>query len=419
MPRSIPDTKSVGPWRQGIDNVAPQTALGKESLREAVNVELLDSGWVRRRPGYVKRYTGTDVHSLHSTGATTVFADGSSLLRLRPDYTTDTIRSDLTAGEELSYAVTHRGTYYSNSSQTGWFNSTDASPYWTCPTPAAPTISTVPGALPAGSYALSLTAYDSVLGESAAVPLQSFSSDGEQGVSVSVTSSSLPQYVYMTRANGTALYQVATVPAGDTSVVVANAAGGYGVELSTLDLEPLPAGNIVRSYRGQLWVATGSTLAVSRPMRPGLYDPAEDVFFFPEPITVLEPVDDGLYVVADRTYFLSGPTSSDMKLTGLDGDRGVPGTGSVQPSKYFKLCEAQAFVAHWFSERGPVIGLNGGQLINYAEGRLAMEPYQAGSSAFIERNGVQQLVTAVRSPGKDAALRATDSVVVEVRRHDA
>lgn len=130
----------------------------------------------------------------------------------------------------------------------------------------------------------------------------------------------------------------------------------------------------------------------------------------------MEPSEDGLYVVADGTYFLQGSDPKQMRQNWINAERGIKGTGAQLPGSVFSP-EIPDAVAYWYSTEGPVMGLPGGALRKITDGRVALPSYEEGATLLREENGLRHVVTALRGSGADSQFAMGDEISVTVRRN--
>lgn len=416
------DLVSFTGWRRGKNTVAAETTLRKDALREALNVDIDRDGKVRRRLGYVSRYAGTNIHSLWSDGAQTLFVENGALKRLNPNYWATTLRTGLDPQRLLSYVAINGEVYYSNAAQTGKVTAASVAAPWGVKEPAGqPLVSAVAnGSLTVGRYQVAI-AYVSSTGELSGASLASTITVTE-GQGLQLTSIPQPSEahvthtrVFVTDTNGDILYRQVDVPLGVTSYVITK----------TLKTEPLdtqfmtvpPAGHLVRHYNGRLYIAIGNVVFYTEALRYGLCKLSENFLLFPERVTVFEPVLDGIYVATDSTYFLSGDEPAKFQQFVASPYTAVEGTGLQLDSNVFKLQNVDGKVAYWFGERGAMLGLSGGKVLPVMETQVAVSQYNAGVSLFRETDGIRQMVTALRGKGDVASFMAGDSVTAIVERH--
>ena len=65
-------------WPKGINNKANWRDMPDGFVRDAVNLDPLESGSMALRPGFDKRYAGTSVRGALAVGTHELLADGST-----------------------------------------------------------------------------------------------------------------------------------------------------------------------------------------------------------------------------------------------------------------------------------------------------------------------------------------------------
>lgn len=397
--------------------MAAETELPEGALREALNVDLSDAGKPRRRAGYTKVYADTLCHSVFTVPGMTVFVANGVLKRLNPDYTVTELQAGLDPQRFVSYDFVDGVLYWMNGAQAGRvLPSGTAAPWWV-PGPAGEPLvaASSVGGLDAGSYQVAVTFEDAGGRESGAGLATVVSVPAGGGISLA----SIPQgdadtvNVYLSAANGHTLYLHRALPMGLTSAHLG--VGVRGRPLETQFLDPLPSGQILRHFYGRMLSAAGSTLFYSEAFRPGLCRLSRNYLQYPEPITVVQPVVDGVFVVADKTYFVQALGTPEQAQATVDDTGGVLGTGLRVDASYFNLQEVSGDIGCWFGAEGLVLGLPGGQVLRMTEGRLALDAYGRGASLARRKDGIQQVLTAVQ--GQASGFAAAELVVDEVRRN--
>jgi hypothetical protein len=218
----------------------------------------------------------------------------------------------------------------------------------------------------------------------------------------------------VTEPNGAVLREHAQVSKGVTSFMITRTTQGR--VLDTQFHNRLPAGRLIRYFQGRLYVADGSVLRYTPALRYGLHNPSSDYIQFSSDITVVEPVLDGIFVVADKTYFLRGTSPSQFTQIELSDDKGIFGTGTrVQGSLFDPEILGEA--AYWYSNRGAVLGLPGGSVRPLMEGTVAFPEYSEGATTMREQNGIRHVVTALQGSGTAAGLAFGDEVSITVKRN--
>lgn len=414
----------------GKNTVNKETDLPAGSAREVLNVDLSNSGKPSRRRGFTSVYSGAGIHSLFSTKLYSFFCEGTELKQLNRDFTATSVRTGLDPSVALSYAEVDGRIYYANGSQKGVITENADSAEWGVEAPVGqPILSvTAAGGLDAGTYQVAIT-YVSTLGEESGTgraALVELASGGGILISNIPQSSADSCNIYVSPANGDVLYLAKNVPMGTTSTTVQSTIN-FSKMLETQFLEEVPSGHIVRYFKGRMWIAVGDLLVFTPALRYGLFDPRHTYFRFPDRISIMQPVENGMYVVAgSKTYFLEGTKPQDMSQTVVYHQGGVEGTGMSVPPKALRdndlLSGTEADdtpedVAYWFANTGAVLGFPNGKVKAITEDRMTVPEYGSGATLLREEGDTRQLITALTNKGDGSGFGAVDTATAEVRRN--
>lgn len=306
-------------------------------LYGADNVDINQGGRIKRRRGTTQRLTGR-AHSIwgDDLGGMAVIAGELVALSPTPSGLSQTLIRSGMSGRPVSYSRGADGdVYWTDGVELRRVASGQDRPVAPA-TPAEPAVSLGAGALPAGRYLISFTTLDAD-GESAATqPLQL---DVPDSGAIVIGPTPATTQVYVSGPNGDVLLRAG---AGPLSITTPPAGAR---RLETLNHAPMPPGSIVRHYNGRMLVAAGNVLFYSHPYRYGLYDPTSGYIPLPAPITVVEPTPNGLYICADKTYWLADLTGGDLQQVLPYG--GLPGSGGTHKAED---------LAFWVSPYGLVVG---------------------------------------------------------------
>lgn len=381
---------SMGPFL-GMNNRLPDTQLRTKDgtfLRNAVNVDVNTAGYVKRRHGSALAVAGTDCHSFWSNalGTLAFYVDYNTLYQLHgtPGALTATaLIAGLTPGMPMSYADLNADVYCTNGATINRITAGAVFPQ-ALPTPAAlpSPVTSTGGALKAGLYSFTIT-YATAAGEESGAPFPLQVAVPEGGI---LTLSGFPSgaalvNLYMSPLNGDEYYFVAQLVGGTASYAITTPVA-FGRRCMTIGLAPMPPGQIIRVLNGRIFVAIGSMLYYSEAYSP-LYDPARNFVPFPLPITVMQDVNNGLYVCSDQTYWIKGDIL-DAELNPVLPYGGILGTAGYIPT------ENSVF---WMSPRGLVKGTQEGEVTNLQEKTNAVNSGIIGASLFRESDGLKQLLT--------------------------
>lgn len=405
------NTTPIGPF-SGINNRLPDHQLGivergqkaGDYLRNAVNVDLTASGTLRRRKGMTLAQAGMACHSLWSAGSRAFYADGDTLYQ----YPRTAIRSGLAPGRRVSYCKTPAGDVIWTDGTTleclrGGVSAPLGLPV---PNPAPAVAVSGGGALKAGVYQVAVTATNAAGEESGATwPIQVAVPEGGR-----MTVSGLPgttTNLYVSPLNGDTLYLAATTTASSYAIPVM---GALGRQIQTLGLRPMPAGEIIRIYRGRLLVASDAALYYSEPFAYGLHDPLRGRIPFGDRITLLAPVEGGCYVgTARETVWLPGGDVERTEVVTLLPYGAVPGTDTALENEPG---------AAWMSARGLILADAQGQAKNVQEGAVAIGHAQVGASLVREQDGMRQIVASLSGLFETVAPAMTFTIADEARKEN-
>lgn len=375
----------------GSNNLAKPERLPAGAVVDALNVDFTVGGKAELRTGFTSVREQADTRAVFAMGDALALVAGDKLLRVTEQGANEL--ASLSPGPVA--AAWHNGELYLNTLAESLRITGNSVMPWAVQAPVFD-ISIEPGSLPAGVYQIGVTAVQGV--ESGCLPMV-VTLNGSQALRVSVDDDR-ECILYCSVANGTTLYRQGKAYATNLlSSLVDDTA-----RLATAGLYPLPACTLLDSHQAMLVGARDRFLYHTRPMLPHLHRPESDFVQYPAPISVIASVDSGLYVCADKTYFITGLGSADViQRTVLDFGA-VPGSMASLPD---------GSVA-WFCEYGQVIGRKDGavELIN----RAAYAPDRAGIGAagMLEHNGNQMVITTMRGEPTGSRLRSSDYWDLEV-----
>jgi len=363
----------LGPFL-GINNRLPDSALHVRTrqiqgdyLKDAVNVDIDNAGRLLRRRDVALVQAMTGAHSLYLTSDTAGFLVRDSVLYAvtLPAYA-ETLLKVLTSDAAMSYVEYNGDLYYSNGTDSGRITAGVVYPLG-LPTPDTPTISVIGGSLPAGWYQTTISYVNATTGEEGGVcGSANIELTAEGGIRVPLPAAAVAGAshvnVYLSATNGELPYLATTVAVGTALVDLTALASGR--EASVRFEDPLPPGRLLLS-NGRLCSVSGGTLYVGIPYRPGYYLPAEGYVPFPEPISVAVDAQAGIYVAADKTYWLP----HDGVIADVLPYGAVPGTEFSYPDKT---------IYGWFGDKGFVLGKPNGEVEAVMSDNIELTPPASG-----------------------------------------
>lgn len=387
-------------WGRGMDNRRANFDIPADVLRLVVNADMLASGRVRRRRGIAQKIASPGAHSVFGSTKRLFWATQTALKACDTNFTMSTIASSVKYADPLSFVELHGDVYYSNEQINGKVNSNGVHSAWGIVPPlTAPTVVCLDDLTSVAvkrHYQVTCTFVVKIAGievEESGAPIGTKIQGSDAGVlslsniPVSTDSRVTHTRIYVTDVDGTVFFSQVDLPTG-MNVYMVSRPFAVGKKLSSQLLTNMPAGQLVEYYNGRMYVAVGNILYYSEPLRYGSQDAAHGFVMFPERITLLKAVNDGLYLSSDGTYFLSGtPEKDKLSLIPIVPYKAVEGTACNVPNTHNVM---------WLADRGIMVGANGGKVKNVTEDRIAMDTATRGCMGIVETNGSRRAVVIMR-----------------------
>ena len=387
-------TISKGPFL-GINNRLPDFALSVRTrqvqgdyLRAADNVDIDNSGSIVRRRAAALLYQTAGAHSLYLVSETVGYLVRDSVLyRVGFPVYSENSFAPLTSNAPVSYAEFAGSLYYSNGTDSGritggvWFP-------MALPTPATPTTSVIPGTLAAGTYQIAVSHYNSVTREEGGVSAScnpTLAATGGFRVALPAQTPGADKViVYISTLNGSIPMLHTSVVAGTAYLDVTTLATGR--EATQRYEAPLPAGTQLFMFNGCLCSVNGASVYEGSPFRPGYYLPSEGRVPFPANVSNAVPAQNGIYIVADKTYWIPGTriTTGEDVIQQVLPYGGVRGTSFITPSKT---------QVGWFGQHGIVLADTHGEVNAVMYENIAITPPASGTSALFSDRGYLRVVS--------------------------
>ena len=397
---------ALTPVGAGMCNKFSARALPEDAVRNAVNTDFRSTGDIHTRGGYALNYAGNDVHSAFTCSSGSYFVEAGTLKRFAPAGAHTSVFSGISGQCNYCYAD---GDLFVSDGVKAWRNGAP----WGLPVPATPSVDVLAGGGIAEGQVL--VAYTFVAsdgtesGASSVIAVQAFA-DSQLflfGLPIPTDNRVTHIRVYASAPGGEVLYRQADAIVGSVTVTL-GAILDSGVELSTHTMTRPPAGSIIKKYNGRMYVAVDDLLWHTEPFALDLVNPGKNVTRFPGDIKIVEPVRDGIWVVADRTFFLGGSGPEDFVQREVLPYGAIPGNSVALPGGDVM----------WYSERGLIVATDSGKLKNVQERLVAPDVGDSCSVALREVEGTPFAMVSVRNPAV-SRLAASDFFDAEVVRRGA
>lgn len=375
-------------FSKGINNVARPNRLPEGAVRDMLNLVPSADGALVLRPHAKQVLACSDCRMVHAVGGRLVVVDAGQVLSFAGGGTPAVI-GHVDPLSPVAGVLHNNQLYFSTA---GRSLRTDGYTVrgWALPAPLF-SVETIEGGGMAGRYRVAVTAtVDGVESGSASQHI-----DVPAGRGVRVTSADPRALrVYISAADSATPYYQGPLVGGAQAYT---AAYHHQEPLATDGLVAMPHCEAYRSYRGVIVGRAGRYLFFTEPLYPHLTDSVRGFLQYPADISVIAPVDGGLYVVADKTYFVQGvETSAPTQSVRLEVGA-VAGTECILPGGE----------AYWMTPHGPVLAdASGAKLVT----RDSFSPQRAesGASGYLQANGNEVVVTSMRGVLSASALVSTD-----------
>lgn len=360
-------------WSLGSNNVTAIERLPDGFVRGIINLDAGDL--LSLRTGFEKVLEGNNIRALFSLGNDLIIADGDQLICFdtltgMADALTTIPEHGKVAGtvfNEQLYLIIENKSYRIKDRQVK---------QWLISNPKF-NLSTGSGNLQGGRYKVAVTVNGEEGEESGA---DIYFIDVPDNSSILVSSSTQCN-VYVTEQNSEILYYQGVA---DNSLTIISIESDTK-RLATSNMYPFPYVTKLVNYHGVIIGSVDNYLYFSAPFMPHLIRAERGFLQYPAPISIIAPVADGIYIVADKTYFISNLENDQISQIKVADHDAVEGT-------YTPLPDGRAA---WFSRYGQVVAGMSGEIATPNKGIFAPEVKASGTAGYIEHNGKQLIVNSL------------------------
>lgn len=372
------------------------------TVRDSINMDPLPGGLYGLRAGFTQQVAGTDIRGALAVGSHVLIADGTDLKVFDADTNSTQVLTTIAGTGRFTGDVWNEELFFCTENQTFRYRAGVLRQWGVNTVSAQPVPTVVAGGLLAGEYQCAATFVDAF---------------GDEG------GTNNPLVITVTQGAGL-LFTLPTPPAGGkVRLYVGNVQGGTlylqfegtgqylcstitdnTARLDTALLRaPVPS-DFICEHNGVIAMADGKTLWLTTPMRPHLRSVATRFFQFAAPVDCVISADGGLFVAADKTYFISA----------VETEQPVQATlfpfGAVRGS----MARAPDDAAVWMTQYGLAKSDGQGRATLLSASRFVPELASKGSSGILESNGNQLVVTTMQRAKGENPLSASDFYEAEI-----
>lgn len=403
----------------GINNVLRPERTDPKYLKGALNVDIDKSGGIHKRLGY-DLVTSGDFHSLWSDGNDCFAVMDDDLIRINRDLSTTVLQSNIIS--ELTFDRADDLIFFTGIGVNGVISEDTVYPWGITEPNPKPTLVATSGGLTAGRYQVALTYVRSNGLESGSSLAQYIDLPDNSGITISNIPTSVDPLVtqvriYTSTPDGTILYYYRDITNGTTSFTVATTNTAM-LPLVSFNKSPAPKGQIAKLAHNRMFIADGSTLWFSDPYSYHWFDYQASYFEFNAPITGLMPVEGGLWVAADRLYYLIGKNALEMRMEMKEPVAMVQGTSVKIPGAYIFI-ENTPIGYKWLitTDKGIYILFNDGIALNMTEKNYSFPEADSGAGVFVQDEGINRYLSILKTKRDSDNTAVGDQVSATIIRN--
>lgn len=377
----------------GINNVLPSHRLGDDALTTALNVNIGLTGDLTRRAGYTELLATCHKNLHQADGFVLATVDGGDLISMDSvGGNRVTLYPSLGTSRVWYCNLPDGRTTFSNGLINGITDGKTATT-WGVPVPESlGALTPVAGELFPGDYQWQLT-YVRLSDGLESGPIYSNPTPVPDG---GILLTGLPVHddykinVYLTSHNGEQAFLAGSTTTGAFSYLGKNSA--LVLPCRTDHLRPAPTGTVTAFWRGRVLMADGPVLWASKTNARESFDLRRDFKQFSAPITLIQPVDGGVFVgTTQELTFLMGTEFDKLAYTRVLDGPVVLGSGVTVRGELVQLGQGvgQGTAMICIAARGMVAGFSDGGIARMTEGRYATDVTEVAAT-FRMVNGAPQ-----------------------------
>lgn len=375
---------------KGLNNVTDPLRLGLGWLAQADNVDITDTGAIKKRGGYGLAMAGAFTGAYSTLDHSRMYlVDGGALKAMTGPADAITLRAGL-APAPMHFTEVNDRVFFNNGVDRGVIEPDNTVIDWAWPIPATPYAAAVTGSLAAGLYRVCCTftladGRETGAGNHAEIVL----TEGQ-----ALQLSAIPQLaglrtnVYIAPADST-VFQRAGSPAG-TAMVWGAGPDALGADLLNDALDPLPEGvDLVQEWGGRIYAAQyfpsedQSVVWYSQPLGFHLFNLAADFFMVPGRVLMLAPHDEALIVGTGTRVYAAVPGEKLAQLAPY----------GVVPGQHW-AADGQRIL--FWSARGLCAAL---PFVNLTDRQVSVAPGLQAGGALVEQDGRKRYLVALHRGG--------------------
>lgn len=386
----------------GLRNNVTSAGFDLGDLEAGMNVDINDRGFLLRRKGYSAVVVAGVDRDLWASGVVCLGVGANALKQIMPDWSTIVLRTGLTAGRPLTYTAIGARAYYANGVESGVVENGQHRS-WGLEPPTPPATATAGGSLRAGRYQYTMTYLRSDGQESGApratvVELTAVASGFELTLPVSTDPGVTHKVVYVSDRDGETLFRYAVLDTAETTFAVREERPGTVALATQFLVSPNILGAIehIAYANGRMLVSVGNRLYCSEPYAPELFDPRKSWPFL-DAISMVTPLEDGTWLgTKSEVIWLPNAEPEKWQFMSKAPYGVIPGTAYLDTAATIGDGSGKGPAVYFATSQGLCAGMNGGQMVNFTEGRFQYPMQPRGAGIVRRHRGMVQYLTTLR-----------------------
>lgn len=381
----------------GINHLADASELTPADLQTACNVDVTNSGRIKRRQGFAVRDACCHANLFEAPGYLLATDASHALVAIWPDGQRVQVHPSMGVGRIWYVRLPDGRVAFSNGLQCGITDGRTGSEWGARKPESVGVAVAAQGSLAPGKYRWAVTHVRRADGlESGGV-----TSDVQEVAHGGLALMGLPEregfdtQVYLTQPGGEQFFLVGCAVGGQLRITTHDGLG----QARTLDLDAPPAGILLAEWNGRALVAVGSMLLASLPTMPEQFDLTRDFREFGADISLVQPVGDGIFVgTSEALHFLAGETWDTLRMQTPMAGAVTLGSGVAVDGRHIRVGDGNASgeCMVCIADGLVVAGLSSGQVVPLSQDRYRAEAQEVSAAFRLQGRMPQYMAQVLR-----------------------
>lgn len=162
--------------------------------------------------------------------------------------------------------------------------------------------------------------------------------------------------------------------------------------LSETFKEAVVAGHILAYFNRRLYIGVCNAVYYTEAEEIERLDERDDPFVFNSRITMIRPLQNGIYVSAEETYWLEGASPDEFVMRSAYERPAIEGTDVLGDTQIVGIDEVPGSFAMWTTDAGVCLGLDNGMVKNLTLNKVSITARDRGRASIVERGGLNQYI---------------------------